>query len=143
MEFYERLANIRRQRGITQEELADRVDVSRQTVYRWERGDAMPDIEHLNKLCEIFKVFPEYFVDPDIDPSEKSIYKTYETQSKPVESPTISLIITIVLFAISFIVSLLGFIFGFAAEGFFIAAAAIAVVGIIKTVVDIFVYRRK
>ena len=47
MEFNNRLYQLRKQKGFSQEELANRLNVSRQTVSKWEVGDSTPDMEKL------------------------------------------------------------------------------------------------
>ena len=41
MEFHNKLYNLRKQKGLSQEELANRLNVSRQTISKWEVGDLM------------------------------------------------------------------------------------------------------
>lgn len=50
------IAALRKQRGLSQEELAEKAGVSRQAVSNWERGVAMPDVEMLNRLATLFDV---------------------------------------------------------------------------------------
>ena len=54
MSFGENVGFYRRQLSITQEELAERLFVSRQTVSRWETDSTFPDVETVIKLCDIF-----------------------------------------------------------------------------------------
>ncbi len=54
MSFGENVGFYRKQLKITQEELAERLDVSRQTVSRWETDSTFPDVETVIKLCETF-----------------------------------------------------------------------------------------
>ncbi len=54
MSFGENVGYYRKSLGITQEELADRLYVSRQTVSRWETDSSFPDVETVIKLCELF-----------------------------------------------------------------------------------------
>ena len=54
--FGENLKTLRKNKGITQEELAARLNVVRQTVSKWEKGQSVPDAEMLAKLAEIFEV---------------------------------------------------------------------------------------
>ncbi len=56
MEFNNRLYQLRKQRGFSQEELASRLNVSRQTVSKWEIGDSTPDMEKLVAMSELFDV---------------------------------------------------------------------------------------
>ena len=47
IELANRLAELRKQKGLSQEELADRLQVSRQAISKWERGEASPDTDNL------------------------------------------------------------------------------------------------
>lgn len=54
MSFGENVSYYRKKSKITQEELAEKLEVSRQTVSRWENDSALPDVDTLIKLCELF-----------------------------------------------------------------------------------------
>lgn len=56
MEFNNRLYQLRKQKGLSQEELASRLNVSRQTVSKWEVGDSTPDMEKLIAMSDLFGV---------------------------------------------------------------------------------------
>ena len=56
MQFYEKLQKLRKDKGMSQEELADVLGVSRQAVSKWESGQAYPETEKLIILSEIFGV---------------------------------------------------------------------------------------
>ena len=62
MEFRERLYQLRKGRGISQEELAHTVGVSRQAVQKWEAGAATPDLNNLSALADYFAVSLDYLV---------------------------------------------------------------------------------
>ncbi len=62
MEFNNRLYQLRKQKGFSQEELASRLNVSRQTVSKWEVGDSTPDMEKLMAMSELFDVSLDYLV---------------------------------------------------------------------------------
>ena len=62
MEFRERLYQLRKGRGISQEELAHTVGVSRQAVQKWEAGAATPDLGNLSALADYFVVSLDYLV---------------------------------------------------------------------------------
>lgn len=49
----ENIKNLRKSRGMTQEELAVRLNVVRQTVSKWEKGLSVPDAEMLQKIAEV------------------------------------------------------------------------------------------
>ena len=52
----EKIINLRKSRGWSQEELAERLDVSRQSVSKWESGDSVPDITNCLKLATLYKI---------------------------------------------------------------------------------------
>ena len=56
MGFSENLRRIRRERGISQEELAEQLKVSRQAVSKWEQGNGYPEVEKLLLLSEVLSV---------------------------------------------------------------------------------------
>ena len=56
MEFNNKLYTLRKQKGFSQEELANRLNVSRQTISKWEVGESTPDLENLVAISELFEV---------------------------------------------------------------------------------------
>ena len=56
MEFNNKLYELRKQKGLSQEELANRLNVSRQTVSKWEVGESTPDMEKLVAISELFDI---------------------------------------------------------------------------------------
>jgi transcriptional regulator with XRE-family HTH domain len=56
MEFNNKLYELRKQKGLSQEELANRLNVSRQTVSKWEVGESSPDMEKLVAISELFDI---------------------------------------------------------------------------------------
>ena len=56
MEFNNKLYELRKLKGFSQEELANRLNVSRQTVSKWEIGESAPDMEKLVAISELFDI---------------------------------------------------------------------------------------
>lgn len=56
MNFSEKLKEIRRSEGLSQEQLAEKIGVSRQAVTKWETGKGLPDIENMVVIADIFKI---------------------------------------------------------------------------------------
>ena len=56
MEFNNKLYELRKQKGFSQEELASRLNVSRQTVSKWEVGESTPDMEKLVAISALFEI---------------------------------------------------------------------------------------
>lgn len=74
MNFSQKLQLLRKSRGITQEELSDKLLVSRQAVAKWESGQTYPDIDNLIHISDIFKVSVDYLVkDNDCEVSVSDI----------------------------------------------------------------------
>ena len=54
MKFGENLYNLRKYSKLSQEKLAEKMDVSRQSISKWENGESYPEMEKMLKLCSIF-----------------------------------------------------------------------------------------
>ena len=54
MKFGDNLRNLRKSKNISQEALAEKVKVSRQSVSKWETGEAYPEMNNILELCKIF-----------------------------------------------------------------------------------------
>lgn len=54
MKFGDNLQNLRKSKKMSQEKLAEKVDVSRQSISKWERGESYPTMNNIMTLCEIF-----------------------------------------------------------------------------------------
>ncbi len=62
MKFSEKLRKLRTGHGLSQEELADIFDVSRQTVSKWEAGASFPEVDKLIAVSDYFKVTIDYLL---------------------------------------------------------------------------------
>ena len=69
--FGENLKTLRKNKGITQEELAARLNIVRQTVSKWEKGQSVPDAEMLVKLAEVFEVPVSHLLGSRIEPDAR------------------------------------------------------------------------
>lgn len=56
MEFNNKFYHLRKQKGLSQEELANCLNVSRQTISKWEVGDSTPDMEKLIAISDLFEI---------------------------------------------------------------------------------------
>ena len=65
MEFNEKLQGLRRGKGITQEQLADSLYVSRTAVSKWESGRGYPNIESLKAIAKFFSVTVDQLISTD------------------------------------------------------------------------------
>ena len=62
MSFGETLQKLRKQKGWSQEELAERLELTRQTVSKWELEQSTPDLDYIIKLCDLFQVSADYLI---------------------------------------------------------------------------------
>ena len=65
MNLSEKILYLRKDSGLSQEELAEKLNVSRQAVSRWENGSAMPDASNLLQLSRLFGVSADYLLDDE------------------------------------------------------------------------------
>lgn len=74
MNISDRILSLRKSRGLSQEELADKLGVSRQSVSKWESEQSVPDLDKIIALSEFFEVTTDYLLRgiEAIKPAEKS-----------------------------------------------------------------------
>jgi len=89
LEFNNKLYKLRKQKGFSQEELANRLNVSRQTVSKWEVGDSTPDMEKLVAISDLFGTsLDELVLDkapepvPEVQPAKPDIYSEIKADIK-------------------------------------------------------------
>ena len=85
MTLGEKLQTLRRSRGLSQEQLAEILEVSRQAVSKWENGDSAPDLDRLRAICTYFGVTTDYLIwdEPEDAPRGAEEARSRETQKKP------------------------------------------------------------
>ena len=66
MEFGKKIMNLRKKSGLSQEELAEKIGVARQTISKWELGETSPDLEEAKELSKIFNISLDELTDNDI-----------------------------------------------------------------------------
>ena len=66
MEFGKKIMDLRKKNGLSQEELAEKVGVARQTISKWELGETSPDLKQAKELSKIFNVSLDELTDNDI-----------------------------------------------------------------------------
>ena len=74
MSFSENLTELRKLNGFSQEELADRIGVSRQTLSKYETGESLPDIEKCKQLADAFSVSMDDLISYDKNDEENMGY---------------------------------------------------------------------
>ena len=80
----ERIANLRKEKKVSQEELADVLCTSRQAISKWERGESAPDIDRLKDLAIYFGVSIDYLLGYDL--ASTSVNNFIERVKKAIEA---------------------------------------------------------
>lgn len=75
------IGNLRREAGMTQIELAERLSYSDKAVSKWERGESIPDVVTLKLIADCFNVSVDYLLRPD-HPVETEIKRDYTRRQK-------------------------------------------------------------
>ncbi len=83
MKLGEKIARCRKQAGLSQEELANRLELSRQAVSRWETGAAVPDTEKVVELSRLFHVTTDYLL---LEEREEPEVPSIQTEPKPAQA---------------------------------------------------------
>ena len=67
MDLGNRIANLRKKNNLSQEELADKIGVTRQTISKWELNNTTPDIVQAKKISEVFSISLDELTDNNMD----------------------------------------------------------------------------
>ena len=76
MKFSENLKRIRKENNLSQEQLAEKVGVSRQAVSKWESGAAYPEMDKVLLICKIFN----YNIDELLNENVKEVDETKQSK---------------------------------------------------------------
>lgn len=108
MSLSENLYNLRKKQNISQEELAEKLNVSRQAVSKWESGNGYPETEKIISICEIFDCSMDELVKGKISQdikSEKNIYDLVMSKT----ARHVSIGISLILLGVTIMMTILGF----------------------------------
>ena len=67
MIFADKVIALRKKAGCSQEELAERLNVSRQSVSKWESAQSVPDIDRILQMSRLFGVTTDYLLKDDME----------------------------------------------------------------------------
>ena len=91
MNLSEKIVGLRKSAGMSQEELAEKLNVSRQAVSRWEMGTAMPDATNILQLSKLFHVTADYLLNDEYQ-SDNDLPKVKEIKADGVHQIMIFLV---------------------------------------------------
>ena len=67
MKLPDKIIKLRKAEGLSQEELAEQLNVSRQAISRWENGSALPDAQNVLQISKLFNVTTDYLLNDDYE----------------------------------------------------------------------------
>ena len=84
MSFAKKMIELRKQQNLSQQDLADRLGVSRQAISRWETGAVQPLADSVKSLAQVFQVSTDYLLNDDLDtPTPPPTAQPAPPQEKP------------------------------------------------------------
>lgn len=104
-----KLVSLRKQKGITQMELAEKLNVSRQAISRWEVGAAVPTTDNLKVLSELYSVSIDYLLNDAAESASKQNEEKCGIQSRTgfsVSAAIIAVLLAIILMLTAVVVSM-------------------------------------
>ncbi len=93
--FSDNLKRLRTKNGMSQEEAAQKLNIVRQTVSKWEKGISVPDADMILKIAELFKVSASELLD-------EPLHNAPAKKEKPMSGCLLAFLIVLFLFAASF-----------------------------------------
>lgn len=105
MSFGENLINLRKQKGWSQDDLADNLNLSRQAISKWENDTSKPDIDNIKKISKVFSVTIDDLLNNDVV-KDKAVTLNVKKQEKKEKTITIvkcMIIAVIILYIINVI----------------------------------------
>jgi transcriptional regulator with XRE-family HTH domain len=81
MNLADRIQYLRKKKGISQEELAEKMLISRQAVSKWESGQSAPDLEKIVMLSDYFEVTTDYLL-KGVEPQQSKVQEV-DTEGEP------------------------------------------------------------
>ncbi|EOH76859.1 helix-turn-helix transcriptional regulator [Enterococcus malodoratus] len=79
--------NARKKQGLSQEDVAEKLGVSRQTISKWELDETLPDINQSKRLAALYKISLDDLIefDPDLNDIKEVIAKTSEEKQQEID----------------------------------------------------------
>ena len=112
MEIGKKIMELRKKNGLSQEELAEKVGVARQTISKWELGETSPDIKQSKELSKIFNVSVDDLIDNDLQNVVLSKIKMTEKQTRTIKKILKGFLIGFITFIVIDIITFIICFFG-------------------------------
>lgn len=103
MRFEEKLSKLRKQNALSQEELAEKLNVSRQTISKWELGQTMPDSGKIQELASLFNVSVDELLNETTDLNQIPNKTSGKSENKTMNTIIIIILVIGLVSAIAYI----------------------------------------
>lgn len=129
MTINEKLVQLRKSKGWSQEDLAEKLNVSRQAISRWENGTALPDAENLLQLSHLYDVSSDYLLNDDYEgdddlPRVKTVEEKLDNTVKKNQKFLLSAAIAFIVAAVAFLIAAIDQL-----NAVFVIAAVVSAIG--------------
>ena len=101
MNIGEKIYNLRKKKDMSQEDLASILNVSRQTISKWETGESNPDIDKIVPLCNFFEISTDEFL------KGKDIVYERKLSKEKKKNKALTLSLCLIIFAVMIIITML------------------------------------
>ena len=82
MKLNEKLIKLRKEKGLSQEEFGNEINVSRQAISKWENQESKPDIEKLQEIGKKFNISYDYLLNDEIETTEQISISSKKSKKK-------------------------------------------------------------
>ena len=90
MKLHDKIYEFRKKEGLSQEALAEKLGVSRQSVSKWETGEATPEVSKLLAISKLFGVTTDYLLDDEAEEENKPEVSPFEMPSSSFEVTSVN-----------------------------------------------------
>lgn len=97
MKLNEKLIKLRKEKGLSQEEFSNMINVSRQSVSKWENGEVIPDVDKITEIVKKFNVSYDYLLNDEIESEENNTNISDNSPKKPKSKKVLKVILIIFL----------------------------------------------
>ena len=101
MNIGEKIYNLRKKKNLSQEELANILNVSRQSISKWETGESTPDLDKIVPLCNFFEISTDEFL------KGKDIVYERKLKEEKKKNKALTLSLCLVIFGIMIILTMI------------------------------------
>lgn len=110
--FGKRLQRLRKENGLSQESLSEKLSITRQTISKWELDQSTPEIEYIAQLSDIFEVSTDYLIKGSDFISSKNVNSVFPDENeKPISENAVKkacFSLPTMLFSIGIVLLLIG-----------------------------------